>query len=129
MIQQLPKDRCTGHCCEKFQLPWNQKGLDKALEDTLHGTMVWQDMEFVHDMVIFIGPTEESLIENLENTDSGQQFWDWTCRHFDKENRICTVYDKRPQMCRKHGVDYPCATQGCTMKSAKRDPELLKPAP
>ncbi len=129
MSESLPLNRCTGHCCENFSLPWDQAGIDKALADTLAGTKVWQDIEFVHDMVIFIGPIEESHLVNLENADNGQKFWAWTCRHYDRENRICTVYDKRPQMCRKHGVDYPCATNGCTFKGARRDPELLAEKP
>ncbi len=38
----------------------------------------------------------------------------FTCRHWDTETRLCTVYDQRPDMCR----DYPyrgrsCARGGC----------------
>ncbi len=42
--------------------------------------------------------------------------------HFDKEKRLCTIYETRPQMCRNHGVEYSCVTQGCTMSNAMRDP-------
>ncbi len=117
--------RCTGHCCEKLHLPWDPAGLYRAVETTKLGTDTWQDIEFIWDMVIYQGPYRGPIPSDIPE---GQKFHEYTCRHFDKVNKLCTVYDKRPQMCRQHGVSYPCDTQGCTMTDAKRDPLHMGPA-
>lgn len=119
---ELKADRCTGHCCKEFQLPWDPASLAAALLKHRAGTEKIQDMEQIAAMVIYHGPVaSHHAVHDLK----GQKFHNWTCRHFDKSKRLCTIYPTRPNMCRKHGTDYPCATQGCTMTTAKRDPERL----
>lgn len=39
----------------------------------------------------------------------------YTCRHFDTVNRICTVYDQRPMLCRTFGIQSECSYTGCNI--------------
>jgi Fe-S-cluster containining protein len=39
----------------------------------------------------------------------------YTCRHFDTVNRICTVYDQRPMLCRTFGIQNECSYTGCNI--------------
>lgn len=94
------------------------------------------DIEFILDMIIFLrydpisiqdgkDMTEEfkRLNPNKEPYDgvaNGHLLKDgklhgiyYTCKHYDKENKLCTVYDQRPQLCRHHGVGNKCEYQGC----------------
>jgi Fe-S-cluster containining protein len=41
----------------------------------------------------------------------------YTCKHWDKTTRLCTVYDQRPNLCRAYPNNKPCEweLQGCTV--------------
>lgn len=97
------------------------------------------DIEYITDMIIFIGydinsaqsgvdMTEEFKrqnpdIEPHDGVGNGHVFREgqllgiyYTCKHFDKENRICTQYDSRPRLCKWHGVGNKCGYTGCNLK-------------
>lgn len=38
----------------------------------------------------------------------------FTCKHFDKENKICTIYENRPNMCRSYCCHIDERYEGCT---------------
>lgn len=113
------KDRCTGHCCEVIRFPLDMEGIRKALADTREGIRKWKDIETIEDMVVPLGKA-------LNLSGEGQDFYNFACRHFDRENKLCKIYDKRPDMCRDFGESVPCDVVGCTWKKAKRDIEQLK---
>ncbi len=47
----------------------------------------------------------------LEKRDGSEIY---ECRNFNKKTRLCMAYDERPDMCRRHGIGYPCPSRGCT---------------
>lgn len=112
----LPKDRCTGQCCEEFHLPLDLKGIhDTVASHSLISTdspdyKAWKQ---IADMVIYLGPRPAP-----KNPDD-EQFHNYTCKHFDKEARVCRIYDDRPTMCKRHGTFYSCNAAGCTLVPAK----------
>lgn len=61
---------------------------------------------------------EESILQLRQRTgidENGNTFAHiYTCKHFDAENKICTNYDNRPNMCRSFGRK--CNYQGCSYK-------------
>src|SRR5690554_6409736 len=62
----------------------------------------------------------------LVSTDKIQ--YHYSCKHFDKENKICTIYEDRPLMCRDFNGEKPwqkCTYSGCTCKF-EDDIELKK---
>ncbi|KKM92697.1 hypothetical protein LCGC14_1215730 [marine sediment metagenome] len=115
----MNRDRCTGHCCEVFKLPFSPDGLRVAVKSTEEGRKGYKDIEVIEDMVIPLGKV-------MNMSGEGQDFWNYACRHFDSEKKLCKIYEKRPDMCRKYGEEHPCDTSGCTFTRAKRDPELIK---
>lgn len=53
----------------------------------------------------------------------------YTCKYFDKENRICTNYENRPWLCQNFGSR--CAYTGCgfTQKLKEAEEKVLKEMP
>jgi Fe-S-cluster containining protein len=127
-MDMVPMNRCTGHCCVRFPLPFSPEGLKTALDDTRAGKADWQDIEVVQPMVIPFGPSVIDGATEKGARDWGK-WWDYTCKHLDTVTGDCHIYDQRPEMCRKHGQFYPCATPGCTWEGAKRDLVNEKAAP
>jgi Fe-S-cluster containining protein len=94
---------CTGRCCEKFTIPYSREHIRKNFQH--------QDGEFIADMLIPLGVLKEGTVVTDElKAQHGQGVFDgvealhndvhiYTCRHYDTENRACTVYDERPSLC------------------------------
>lgn len=100
---------CDGRCCSIFNYPHTPEFL-KFRHESLNG---YPDDKMLSEMLVRLTPKE--AIERAEKfgvvPPRGMTREQWaektgpvyTCKHWDEETRLCTVYDKRPQMCR----DYP----------------------
>lgn len=100
-------DTCGGGCCAVFWLP----------REIGPGTV---DGEFIADMRIEL--TEEQARERWAkfigtepraSLTGNEQRTTYTCRHWDEETRLCTVYDQRPNVCRDYPYGNPCS-HGCS---------------
>lgn len=106
------KRTCDGRCCAVFPL---QKG---ALERMAAGLVT--DGAFVVDMVI--------PLTRRQASDRARRFgyklpWRsrvfargydlFTCRHWNEETRLCSVYADRPQLCREYPYDHACDHADC----------------
>jgi Fe-S-cluster containining protein len=71
-----------------------------------------RDGEVIAEMVVPLSVLEAN--ERLERFGSDREYTSeseghvYTCRHFDDETRLCTIYERRPEMCR----DYPYGHSG-----------------
>jgi Fe-S-cluster containining protein len=116
-----------GHCCESFVIS-NGAG---AIKDTAHLERLRADyasgdlpdtadkthlaeVEFILDMLVLLG----------HDADGDAQF---TCRHYNADDRECMVYEDRPGMCREYGVTTPCTNPKCAWRHAKRQLQLTGP--
>jgi Fe-S-cluster containining protein len=96
---------CPGHCCVAFYLPTPHDRVAEMADEM-------KDGEMIADMVIPLTLSEAN--ERLERFGAGREYEPaseghvYTCRHFDDETRLCTIYEQRPEMCR----DYPYAQAG-----------------
>ena len=139
----MKKDRCTGHCCQNFYLPFSPEDIDRAyrrwstqfgqIGATHHVTMngaeygpIVVDIHLIAPMVVHLGYdgivprrvnlTDEELLGKPEIPAHR-----YRCKHYDPKMKVCTIYEIRPQMCR----DYPgkegatCNYAGCTWKARK----------
>lgn len=103
-------DRCTGNCCNEFVMTIGDSV--EAIRTRLL-TNVY-DGHFIADMLIPIRPlVAGSKLPNgdvLKAEDVGTRCigWVFTCKHFDREKRACTVYESRPNMCREYPYGKPC---------------------
>lgn len=101
-------DRCTGHCCKAFTLPYDPKELR---EKTLAGKFSDGD-EKVADMVIYLGFAE--LPPNgpaHHNTHGLPDHW-YTCKNLTPEGN-CAIYEDRPRLCRDFPYKAPCPYPAC----------------
>ncbi len=109
-------DRCTGHCCESFVIKGHIEGYDG---DHWHHQYVkaWQDYG-----VGYMDDSEQALIMDMlipverENDDVADSF---TCKYFNTDLRICTIYAQRPMMCRQYPLTADsgkCQYEECTLK-------------
>ena len=107
---------CPGYCCEAFSIG-SPEEFDARNKDQ-------PEYELVKGLVIHLGQFEgnptgrtecgKRSTKRLEPGDpSGWHFH--TCRAWDPETRLCTVYETRPSMCRKYPNWDVCAFDGCDM--------------
>lgn len=101
-------DRCTGLCCESFDLPLSPDQLAaEAAKRRERGTRYVGDPEIeqIAAMVVPIGQKANR---------TGALVWVYSCRHFDAKTRDCLNYEARPLMCRAFPYGQTCTFQGCT---------------
>lgn len=130
-------NRCTGHCCRRFYLPFSPTELQRAAEytktyydengvDGKKHKEGWEagwfddtgkvqrrffiDVEQIADMAIFIEKT--TLDANLEKHHI-EGHW-YTCKNFDTETSNCKIYETRPDMCRMYPSSGVCDYKACT---------------
>jgi Fe-S-cluster containining protein len=138
-------NRCTGHCCKRFYLPFSPTELQRAAEYTktywigpdksavkdgwekgwiddtgkVHQRF-FDEIEQIADMAIFI--EKVALNANHEPIDH-EAHW-YTCKNFDVETGNCKVYETRPIMCRS----FPNNPGGhCGYKACTKTPGTLTP--
>jgi len=134
---------CPGHCCRLFWLPFNEAQLQEVLwaqkrytDDSEYwpkGVPNYHQASLVADLVVFRGEfTREQLVEYGRrrglavppppSTEDENKSGAWyTCRCFDPETSLCTIYEARPDMCRNFPWFGECYYPGCTHQK----PELV----
>lgn len=112
----MDKRTCSGACCTDFIISkpgsWEDIKKHRFLSiwggfDRKHWKGIDPDIPFIADMLIPLYRSKE-------------KYEHFTCRHFDRTKKLCTVYDKRPEMCRQFGVKYPCEFKTCGWDGALR---------
>ncbi len=127
--------RCSGSCCEMFNLPIFPHEIKASLEAYLKyrdsgllDDAYWidrfgeerhchtNDIIRIASMLIFIGETQISPNSDGKTKFNVNQAM-YTCKHFiDNE---CTVYENRPSMCKNYPFSWggSCKYKGCTLKA------------
>ena len=104
---------CTGTCCAAFHLTHE---LDEVRRGrAADGKRVPPDeARKIADMLIPLGPDEvrEATGDDERADEDIDDRW-FTCRHWDRETRLCTIYPDRPQMCRDYGTEKVPCSHGC----------------
>ena len=131
-------DRCTGHCCKSFNLPFSPTELRERYCNWLCKSgesvveMGPQDIFLIYPMVRYLGlikPPHSCFNE----TEEGHYY---TCVHFnrspDGDGGDCAIYDIRPAMCREYPYGRKCHYKDCTWDEKSRvknpDPEPSREA-
>ena len=128
-------ERCPGHCCRLFWLPFTSERLlesinarvahgdDDRVGGWLEGVLNYDQAEQVAGMVVYRGMfTREQLVEYggrrglvvplPGKLDVSPGNW-YTCRLFDDLTNLCTDYENRPDMCRNFPWFGRCIYPGC----------------
>jgi Fe-S-cluster containining protein len=119
-------DRCTGHCCRQFFLPFTPRELVKLqLTRVVRLRFKPEEIRKVAAMAVYLG-----------DSDRGSHMY--TCRHLNVITGDCTDYENRPDVCREFPYQEVCmhAANGCTWDAAlcgtagtSREPRPADPVP
>lgn len=132
MTDEIETDRCTGHCCRDFTLPYTsikemkevaekqrldvikemKHEKDIAKRNKLALGHLRSDLNLVPDMLIELGGMEFDCNGNLIT----HTIYHYTCKHLDEETGDCKNYKYRPRMCREYPYGRECQYKGCTRK-------------
>lgn len=93
-------NKCNGSCCERFFISSSPAELNERASK--NDPTVDIDIQQIAAMVI---PIEEAKGEGVPG------YW-YTCKNWDTETRLCTIYETRPQMCRDFPYMDPCINCG-----------------
>lgn len=140
--------RCTGHCCEAFTLPadpeelWRLYRHEQLLKEQ-PGATRWQkitsmevhevplrriaDIDLIAPMAVYLGHGQPSDFNGgcgSVNPGGVGKNHVYTCKHFDKATRNCTIYEYRPAMCRDYPYQRSCEYAHCAWEERKAKPEL-----
>lgn len=105
---------CTGNCCEKFTLPASKEILNRWVQNQrpMNGTM--EETRMVADMVI---PMEGGrCVDRIVHDGKNYRLFSYTCRHFNVETRRCSIYEKRPVLCRTYPDRTACRHKSCPVQ-------------
>ncbi len=127
ILASIAPNRCTGHCCRRFVLPFSLEKMREKLK-TLHEASSLSDLQAAYiadlaqviDMVI---PLPEPTFDECRDLSApGAEVSDpagtaglwFTCRNLDTDTGDCNVYETRPKMCRDYPYGAQCTFKGCT---------------
>lgn len=106
---------CDGRCCAVFPMSLSPEEML-----TWRGIHATYESIFVTDMLVALTPYEARMrwtdlgYGELKDLDLGMPLY--TCRHWDTETKLCTVYDERPWLCRDFPYQGACHHTGCTYR-------------
>lgn len=88
---------------------------------------IYADIHLIYPMLEFI-KKDRSHQDNPGHA-MPRTVYHYRCKHFNKEKKMCGIYDIRPQICRAYGL-LGCGYKKCTWKKAtdirKADKEKIK---
>lgn len=134
--------RCTGHCCQKFFLPHSPAELRAAYMHWVksrdpkyeHPLMLGEhsyggrvaliiDIHLIYPMVRFITRADKPPYRVAKKHDFTKGAHYYTCVHWDKKSRFCSIYEIRPQMCSEYPYHGACNYAACTWEERKQKNE------
>ncbi len=97
---------CPGGCCAVF-------GLRSDLDEVRREASQTVDGATLADMLVPLTREEgrarhERFIGGVWRHEHLPDIHLFTCRHWDSDTRLCTIYERRPQMCRDFPYEGEC---------------------
>lgn len=106
-------NRCTGHCCQRFALPYGPGELRRRRHQIVDGDQI-------ASMVVYLGFTKNDP-PRIDGPSGKRHHW-YRCRNFvDGE---CSIYATRPKMCAEYPYGNRCKYAGCTWDAVNHDNPL-----
>lgn len=93
--------RCSGHCCRRFYLPYTPEELQAMVDGTKSTGHRREELEQVAGMVIPLKPAKEYefLVDGVTPVPADARGYYYTCKHHDEATGNCLNYENRPNMC------------------------------
>lgn len=98
---------CPGYCCAAFYLPTTYAQMQDKKKRL-------RDGDQIAGMIVPLTPKEARERHERFGGGGAEQFkWKYrghhfTCKHWDEETKLCTIYPDRPDMCRDFPYGDPC---------------------
>lgn len=113
-------NRCTGHCCQTFNLPYSPEHLRAFRFWSMSG-----QHRQVAGMAMYVGKASDlararpsaHTSAGCLGVGGGEHYY--TCRNYDWESGNCGIYEQRPDMCRDYPYGGRCRYPGCTWTAAR----------
>jgi len=105
-------DKCMGHCCMDVGLFNSPDELESLYQRCLYSTRKPLNIDLTYPMLTFY--KKDRCHPSLG--DVSADVYHYTCKHFDSETKLCTIYDIRPQMCRDYPENNKCDNPKCEWK-------------
>lgn len=117
----LKKNKCKASCCESFSLPYSYHRLARAYKAwrLSKKSYTWRGEERPLPKDIFLIYPMVIPLHGGKKTDKGpfpEKAYYYTCKHFDKKNRLCGIYSIRPSMCSRYPYAQACRYEGCKFR-------------
>ncbi len=120
---------CVGTCCERISIPYHPKELRAAydawynkekhyVDDEGEEQPIPRHIHLVYPMLKFLGyskihPASAKELEFVEEIGT-QAFPVYSCKHLTKD-KLCSIYEIRPDVCRTYPDGTVCKFKGCTL--------------
>lgn len=126
---------CAGNCCAAISIPIHPKELELCYAAWRKGEKTYQDedgkerailrdIHLLYPMLVFRGyskthgasgkPMDWVDVEKEPDVDCHAVYY---CKHYDLKNKLCTIYEHRPDMCITYPDSGPCKIEGCTIQA------------
>lgn len=133
---------CGGKCCERFVIPFSPEDLREMYQGWLvsgtHSSPVMSkrhqdshsnyrdtrrdpEIYLLYPMLKYLGFKYTEPCNPRKKLKNGSH--QYTCKHYDKKTKLCTIYEIRPRMCRDYPNGHACLFPGCKLKG---NDKLLK---
>lgn len=99
------EERCAGHCCRVFSLPYGPGELAEVAGKV-------RDGEQIAAMVIYLGHGPASAFPGAPPLDPSHFY---TCSNHDPVTGDCRAYESRPSMCSDFPYGKPCPYPECAV--------------
>jgi Fe-S-cluster containining protein len=129
---------CSGACCAAFYIPHTIRAIRRGV--SADGETRLEQAEQLADMLIPLTPKQARERSERFGGTNGERFvWadrghHFTCKHWDEESRLCTIYPDRPDMCRGYPYgdrctyDENCECTGSPIDDLLANAEIVRDA-
>ena len=115
---------CNGTCCERFVLPFSFEEFQKSYElCKATGKKRWGQIDIIGPMLIPLDDRKPVDWNPADNKKFGKRedgtpmtHFHYTCKHFDKETRLCGIHETKPKMCSDYNYGNSCNYENCNFK-------------
>lgn len=122
-------DRCMGQCCEDIGLcsspeklkmsytKWSRSGDSRLSAEDDNDIPIIEDIYLIYPMLVFNKANKTHPEGKRGQSDT--LVYHYTCKHYDKKNRKCSIYEIRPKMCSSYPNEKGyCNNPKCQWKKA-----------
>lgn len=123
------KNSCIGSCCERFVLDLSIHKLKKSYEKWYQckGNFIYRgkevsivkDIHLIYPMVIPLDGGKKMDFDPATGEKSSGCYH-YSCKHYNNKEKMCTIYDTRPEMCRGYPYGNACRYKGCSFKNREK---------